>query len=302
MEETPSQQITLQSQIQTLTDLYNRLHALRHIPTLLLHPPSSDILSTPQSQLLNVEFQKLKEIADAVRSETVQEALRTARDSEKADGSEINVDGRRENRKRRRPPSPESPQPFVSTRPKTASLFPVSDEDPTSLRLDELPNYIREFNRSFRPTKSLHVWTRSKPPPAVKKLSSGPVLLRFAIKNTITAFVTLGFSQEDPTLVVETVTAFGPRENKPPHLQSEYVVYQTLSQHIARMIQSHPCVSIQALIGLLHSYEGLFLDRCASCQRVLSAEGYLPPVARIISENNKDHAIWEPRHANCLQN
>ena len=80
------------------------------------------------------------------------------------------------------------------------------------------------------------------------------------------------------------------------------------------------------------------MDRCTSCQRVLSAEGHIPPVARIWvtkgaelppgeTPNTKstvsvespgasahpsplpetgdatDHASgWEPRHATCLYN
>ncbi|EPQ57369.1 hypothetical protein GLOTRDRAFT_58681, partial [Gloeophyllum trabeum ATCC 11539] len=77
------------------------------------------------------------------------------------------------------------------------------------------------------------------------------------------------------------MTAFGPREKKSPHTRSDYVIYEKLSQQVAKMLQSHPTVCFQTVMGLLSSYEGLFTQRCATCQRVLSAEGHVPPVARL---------------------
>lgn len=95
--ETPS----TEDRIQTLTDLYNRLQALRQIPTLLLKPgPSINELSAPSSTV-RPEFQNLKDIRELLKSDKVQEALRTARESEKKDKSELTPDFRRENRKRR---------------------------------------------------------------------------------------------------------------------------------------------------------------------------------------------------------
>lgn len=74
------------------------------------------------------------------------------------------------------------------------------------------------------------------------------------------------------------------------------------------------------------------MDRCTSCERVLSAEGHIPPVARIWVPKGAEiapagpnttstadaespgaaHALpldgadhggrWEPRHATCLYN
>jgi len=97
----PSVEIsTLEDRIQAVTDLYNRFQALRQIPSSLLKPPISNDLPSPLSSLRS-EFNDLKEIGDRVRSEKVQEALRAARDSEKADRSELSSNVRRENRKRR---------------------------------------------------------------------------------------------------------------------------------------------------------------------------------------------------------
>ncbi|KAG6908386.1 hypothetical protein DXG01_004815 [Tephrocybe rancida] len=87
-------QATLQSQIQVLTDLQNRLQSLRNIPLLLLKPS----ISTPT---LRPEFQQVQEIADTIRTEHIQEALRAGRDSLAGDTSDLNPNLRRENRKRR---------------------------------------------------------------------------------------------------------------------------------------------------------------------------------------------------------
>ncbi|KAI6000723.1 hypothetical protein EDD15DRAFT_2234106, partial [Pisolithus albus] len=96
---------------------------------------------------------------------------------------------------------------------------------------------------------------------------------------------------------------------------------------------SHPHVPLQTLMQALVSYRTLFVDRCTSCQRVLSIEGHIPPAGRIWvpkdstprnSHSNHDHAgannctsgigfvsgkdaadhhsidHWEPRHVTCL--
>ncbi len=99
--DTNSNEIPLiEDRIQTLTDLYNRLQALRQIPSLFLKPPAAIDLPAPLPTL-RPEFHNLKEIGDVVQSEKVQEALRAARDSEQKDKSELTPHFRRENRKRR---------------------------------------------------------------------------------------------------------------------------------------------------------------------------------------------------------
>jgi len=284
---------SLEDGIQTVTELYNRFQALRQVPTVLLKPPISHDLPTPLS--LRSEFDGLKEIGKRVKSEKVQEALRTARDSEKADKNELSSNVRRENRKRRRPPSPESPQPYISFQPKTASLFPISADEPPPLQVDGLSNYIRDFNQA-KPYK-LHIWLRTKGLPKF----SNPVVIRFTIRDVLIVFITLSYSDDNPILIVQTVTAFGPRERKSPHSQSDYVAYQSLSQQIAKMVQSHPSVSFQNLMNLLCSYSGIFVDRCTICQRVLSVEGHVPPVGRIWIDSGTDKkGQWQPRHIICL--
>ncbi|KAJ7783002.1 hypothetical protein B0H16DRAFT_1298303 [Mycena metata] len=299
----------LSSMINSLSDLQSRLHNLRNVPPLLLKS------SLPFSSLsIRNDFQQLKELADTIRSDPVQEALAAAATSEKADKSDLNRNGRREMRKRRhahalfvlhlrfqalsrRPPSPPSPQPYIPYDKRGSSLFPPTTDDPPPLRADELANYIREYNRTS--SCKLHIWTRIR---GATQLSN-PVIVRFTIRDVLVCYITMAYTAADPILLTESVTAFGPREKKSPHSQSDFLVYQSLSQQIAKMLQSHPRVSFQSLMNLMTTYEGIFIDRCTSCERVLSAEGHVPPVVRLWMDTTKanEKGQWQPRHASCPQ-
>ncbi|KAJ8497164.1 hypothetical protein ONZ51_g693 [Trametes cubensis] len=92
---------TLRNHIQTLSDLNNRLQALRHIPALLLRPPTTGVHALPQASLLRHEFQEIKDITEAIRSDKVQDALKAARKSEAAEPKLLGFDIRRDNLKRR---------------------------------------------------------------------------------------------------------------------------------------------------------------------------------------------------------
>lgn len=62
------------------------------------------------------------------------------------------------------------------------------------------------------------------------------------------------------------------REQKLPHEQSDYQVYQVLSQHIAKMLQSHPCVPLQTLMVCMLSimaYLYLLYMFFAACSGVI---------------------------------
>ncbi|KAF9245031.1 hypothetical protein BU15DRAFT_85829 [Melanogaster broomeanus] len=284
-----------------------------------------------------------------MRSEKVQEALRAARASEEADHSELRLSFRRE-----QPLSPVgSPQPYTPPPPRSSSLFSPPEDDPPPLRAEFLVEFVRDFNRGSLaeskqtvaserdgpppPRSRLAIWSRTKTlaasasaangiaskPHAVKLTS--PAVIRFMIPDVLTAYISLVFTSLEDPLIVESVTAFGPRE-------------MCFRSTMAKMIQSHPRVPFQILISVLVSYGGLFVDRCTSCQRVLSAEGHFPPVGRIWVP--KDHQLppanatsgkrvadsidaagqvappapgagdrtdhssgrWEPRHATCLYN
>ncbi|KAI0644647.1 hypothetical protein C8Q79DRAFT_912855 [Trametes meyenii] len=297
----------LRNHIQTLTDLNNRLQALRSIPALLLRPPVSGVHALPQSSLLRHEFQELKQIADSVRSEKVQEALKAARKSEVAEPKIPGFDVRRENLKRRhtynctrrtfvprRPPSPESPQPYRATGPKSSSFLPHGGAGVEPVRLTSLPAYIREHNRTSR--HKLHVVAPKKGRPL-----QCPIVLRFVIVDVVAVYLTVErASADDESLVVENATAFGPREQNAMHSQSDFTVYQQLSQQLARVLQAEPWAPLQAIVSLLCAYDNLFTDPCTVCDRVLSADVYTPPVVRVRREPTVESpSEWGVHHVAC---
>ncbi|ESK98370.1 hypothetical protein Moror_120 [Moniliophthora roreri MCA 2997] len=285
--------MSLENHIQALQDAYNKVQMLRHIPqSLFKSPVASSALPAPS---LISQIQQIKDISQNLKSDSVQQALRAARESENVNGLKHTVNLRRENRKRRRAPSPESPQPYVALDNRNISLFPHTDEMP--LKASELFEYIPRFNKEH--SCSVHIWkpTRTWSPPNVV---DRPAMLRFFIKDIFTAYITIDHSSENPTLVVESVTVFGPREGKSPYSQSDYFVYQNLSQQLSKMIHSHPQVSLQSVLDLLCAYEKLFIDRCSICERVLSSEGHVPPIVRLWTDGKDgERGKWEPRHVNC---
>jgi len=101
----------------------------------------------------------------------------------------------------RRPPSPEPPKPYLSSPRLTSSLFPETTVD--LLGLEGLPDFIRDYNGTHQ--SKLHIWTRARPPPNLPH----PIIVRFTVPDVLTIFITL---DHVPALVIETVTAFGPRE------------------------------------------------------------------------------------------
>ncbi|KAI0633625.1 hypothetical protein C8Q77DRAFT_1058078 [Trametes polyzona] len=291
---------TLRNHIDALTKLNSRLQTLRHIPALLLRPPATGLHALPQTSLLRHEFQELKEITEAVRSEPVQEALKAARKSEAAEPKLVGFDVRRKNLKRRhvlripRPPSPESPQPYRAAGPKSNAFLPHVDPGQAPVSLEGLPAYIREHNKATR--SKLHVVAPKKGRPL-----QCPVVLRFVNPDVVTVYLTLERSAtEEQALVVESATAFGPREQKPIHSQSDYTVYRQLTQQLARVLQTEPWAPLQAIVSLLCAYVNLFTEPCTVCGRVLSAEVHTPPVVRVLKELGEDSpSEWGVYHVAC---
>ncbi|KAL0580300.1 hypothetical protein V5O48_001717 [Marasmius crinis-equi] len=256
--------MSVENHIQNLQDVYNKVQALRQFPQTLIKAPTSP-LSLPKGTSLNSQYQQIKDIAQALKDDPVQEALRAAKASESANGLKGAVNLRRENRKRRRvrAPSPESPQPYVAPDRQGASLFPPPTADEASLKACDLFDYIRRFNREH--SSKLHVWKPTRTWSSPETVDQ-PVMLRFCIEDIFTAFLTVDQSA-DTTLITESVTVFGPREKvsrfsqmlrareltavkRLPHSQSEYVVYQSISQQLTKMIHSHPQVPLQTLLLL----------------------------------------------------
>ncbi|KAI0717221.1 hypothetical protein C8T65DRAFT_641757 [Cerioporus squamosus] len=287
-----SELTTLRTHIQTLTELNNRLQAIRRIPAQLLRPPGPHQL---ESTLLTHGFKGLGTIAESVRSEKVQDALKAARKSELSDPSNLGSNLRRENLKRRRPPSPESPQPYRETESKETAFLPPVEPGTVAVTLDGLPAYIREHNKSSK--SKLHVVA----PKRGRKLEC-PVVLRFIAPNVVTVYLTLDhLAQDGQTLVVESATAIGSREQKPPHSQSDFMAFQQLSQQLAKVIRSDPMAPLQAFVGLLSAYERLFVEKCTNCHRVISAEGHVPPVVRrrVTATTGSKALLWDVRHVLC---
>lgn len=107
---------SVQDRIQTLTDVHHRLQTLRHVPTMLLRPPSTSSLADfapPFDPTIDREFavafnstpthdfRALKDFLEVLCSDKVQDALGAARASEDADRTELGLTVRRENRKRK---------------------------------------------------------------------------------------------------------------------------------------------------------------------------------------------------------
>ena len=107
----------------------------------------------------------------------------------------------------RRPPSPESPQPYREKDEKeNASLLLPIDPMTVPVSLGGLPAYIREYNKSSK--NKLHVVAPKKG----RELRC-PVTLRFMAPNVTTVYLTLDHPfQGGQALVVENATAIGSRE------------------------------------------------------------------------------------------
>lgn len=109
----PTAKAALKSKIELLNQSIKSIQQLRQIPPLLLKPPLRKPLTPsrpipPPTQHLAWQptnathhFEQFRGIYDQILSEPVQQALAAARDSEKADSSDLTVNARRETRKRR---------------------------------------------------------------------------------------------------------------------------------------------------------------------------------------------------------
>ncbi|KAG6878532.1 hypothetical protein C0993_004430 [Termitomyces sp. T159_Od127] len=268
---------SLQAQIQLLSDLHGRLQSLRHIPVLLLKPPMPAL----SGQTLRSELEQVRQVGDIIRAERVQEALRAARDSLGGDASDLNPNMRRDNRKRGRAPSPESPQPYVEEEKEGArSLFPDDDSHP--LEFEGLAGYIREFNRTHE--SRLHLWRRTRGDDGAGRV------LRYTCPDVLTAYMTLAGGPG--RVVVESVAAFGPREKKSPHSESAYAVYRHLSQQIASMLESRGPVAVHSVVVSLPppSRSSLTLHR-ASCV----------PTSLSLSSDARPASASSPQRVMCPQ-
>jgi hypothetical protein len=133
------------------------------------------------------------------------------------------------NERNRRTPSPASPKPYVSFQTSSSrSLFPPSSEPPydqAPLRVHALRDFIREFNAAHAENGCrMHIYLRQGASAAgAHDALPSPIVLRFEIREIVVVFLTLVHDADadamsvsgdvdDGVLVVETVNAFGPRE------------------------------------------------------------------------------------------
>jgi len=144
-----------------------------------------------------------------------------------------------------------------------------------------------------------------------------PITIRMILEDVLIAYITLGFEDAPGTqyspLSVEFVSIFGCRETKPLHTSSEFAVFRQLTQYLTGIIRDQPDVSFQSMLRILESYRDLFFARCISCDRVASAAGNLPPIARLWTKfdtaapayeatiDGVQHGDLTPCHLDCLE-
>ncbi|KAJ2936552.1 hypothetical protein H1R20_g539, partial [Candolleomyces eurysporus] len=187
-------------QIKVLSDLQSRLSAIRQVPASLLRQPigNNDPFNTVRTQGAKEDFQKLRELGDEIRSDSVQKALHGARERMEADRSHLDANYRRDSRKGRRAPSPESPKPYVPADRARTSFFRLPDSDPAPpLYAEDLVRYAREFNKTQQSCR-LHIWEKTR-----GRREDAPRILRFTIPDVLIAYLTLGYSSSDKTAIVQ---------------------------------------------------------------------------------------------------
>lgn len=107
----------------------------------------------------------------------------------------------------RRPPSPESPKPYVPADRSRTSFFRAPDAPPTEpLYAQDLVRYARDFNKT-QDICRLHLWEKTR-----ERREAKPRMMRFTISDILIAYISLGYSSVDNAALVHTVTCFGARE------------------------------------------------------------------------------------------
>lgn len=223
----------LEARIQLLSQVHDRIKRLRNVPDLLLrqaNPPDLLVFTNPMVDL-QADIETMKELNEKIRSKDVQEALKDVAESEKKDPTGL-LPHRNKRSKTSRPlyvhrcltflryfylnftlsseaPSPESPQAFPSFQLPTSHLLPPVESVNDPLRLDGLADFIRDYNHSNK--NKLHIWT-STTRQREAALQSFPVIVRFTIPDVVTIFLSLGCASGSTIVIVESATAFGPRE------------------------------------------------------------------------------------------
>lgn len=61
------------------------------------------------------------------------------------------------------------------------------------------------------------------------------------------------------------------------------------------MIQTEERVALGDMVRLLCFYEGLFVEPCTRCDRILAGQGHCPPLIRLWRDG-----VLERRHVTCM--
>jgi hypothetical protein len=143
--------------------------------------------------------------------------------------------------------------------------------------------------------ENLGEWARAYNETHANKIRIRGRLLRLAMVDVMTVYMGIGIGG-DGCVVVETIRAFGPREQTTGHGQSRYAVYQQLSQQLGKMLEGGgELAGLAAVAGAVDGYSDLFVRACRVCGRVVGSEGHVPAVVRVWTSEG-----WAAEHLGCV--
>ncbi|EJD52702.1 hypothetical protein AURDEDRAFT_149333 [Auricularia subglabra TFB-10046 SS5] len=275
----------LQNQTIVLENLLRRVQKLRDTPARVLAGAMSQ-LSTASTgltiQALGADisthaanaFAELRAVESQLREDAIQTALAAAK-AQNHSGQNLHT------LKRKREPDDQTHTPVHPAPPRSniepanaaAGGLPLEDPGRVKVTQTSLPSFIRDHNKA-RPDLKLHIWSADRG--QQKRRPSTVVVIRVTVPGVLVAYVT--FEDIGPELVAEAVAVFGPKERKPVYSQSEYSVFQKVSQHILSIVRQAGDVSLQRIIEIFHAYSEVFQAQCTRCSRVVSETDHLPAV------------------------
>ena len=143
--------------------------------------------------------------------------------------------------------------------------------------------------------ENLGEWARAYNETHTNKIRIRGRLLRLAMADVMTVYMSIGIDG-DGCVVVETIRAFGPREQTTGHGQSRYTVYQQLSQQLGKMLEGgRELAGLAAVAGAVGGYSDLFVRACRVCGRLVGSESHVPAVVRVWTSEG-----WAAEHLGCV--
>jgi len=135
-------------------------------------------------------------------------------------------------------------------------------------------------------------WARTYNETHTNKIRIRGRLVRLAMAEVMTVYMGIG-EDADGCVVVETIRAFGPREQMTGQGQSRYAVYQQLSQQLGKMLEGG--AGLAGVAEMVGGYSDLFVRACRVCGRVVGTEGHVPAVVRVWTPDG-----WAAEHVGCV--